>query len=267
VPEVLLVPLHLGGEAPLGTLWIVSEEEQHFDSGHARAVMELASFVGIALRMVRAEQRLWQILSEQEILAKEMSHRIKNLFAITDGMIRMSVRGASTKEELAESLAGRLHALARAHTLVRSSFRNLTDAPEGSTLADLIKTIVQPYESDAKMQPRFNLEGPVIRCSDRALNGIALVFHELATNAAKYGALINDQGYVDVSWRQDNGMVVLHWIERNGPPIKSPLASKGFGTTLVENTIARQFGGTLSHDWRTEGLMATITFPIDRFSA
>jgi GAF domain-containing protein len=81
VPELLLVPLYLGGKAPLGTLWIVSDKEGHFDSGHARVMTELASFVGIALRMLQSEQRLQLALDEQQTLAAEMSHRIKNLFA------------------------------------------------------------------------------------------------------------------------------------------------------------------------------------------
>ncbi|MBA3448831.1 MAG: GAF domain-containing protein [Pseudaminobacter sp.] len=88
LPEVLLVPLYIGGDAPLGTLWIVSDDEGHFHSGHARIASELATFVGIALHIQQTDQRLRKALDEQETLARETSHRVKNIFALTDSMIR-----------------------------------------------------------------------------------------------------------------------------------------------------------------------------------
>src|SRR5277367_3901323 len=205
VPEVLLVPLYLGGKVPLGTLWIVADKEGHFDSGHARVMTELASFVGIALRMVRSEQRLQRALDEQEMLAKEMSHRVNNLFAMTDGMIRISARGAATKEDLVQTLSGRLHALARAHALVRRGFSEAGSAQYDSDLVELIGTIVRPHEELAgDATHRFSINGPSIRCGEHAMNGIALIFHELTTNAAKYGALNYDEGRVNVNWRQED---------------------------------------------------------------
>jgi hypothetical protein len=112
------VPLCLGGKKPLGTLWIVSGQEGHFDRGHARVATELASFVGIALRMLQSEQRLQRSLVEQETLAQEMSHRVKNLFAMTDSMIRWSAKGAGTKVEMARLLSA---GCARLRTLILSS--------------------------------------------------------------------------------------------------------------------------------------------------
>ena len=133
VPEVLLVPLYRGNDEPLGTLWIVSDQIGHFNAGHARSVSELASFVSIALHMLQIETRVKQALDYQEVLAKEMSHRVKNLFAIVDGLIRLSARGVSTKEELAQVLSGRVRALANAHGLVRHSFSD-ESAPSGSLI-------------------------------------------------------------------------------------------------------------------------------------
>jgi GAF domain-containing protein len=160
VPEVLLVPLYIDGKAPLGTLWIVSDTEGHFDGGHARAMMELATFVGIALRMLRTEERIQRALEEQETLTKEMSHRVKNLFAMTDGLIRVCARASSTKEEMVELLSGRLHALASANALVRRNFSPNAHAPTQSDLSDLIHTIILPHErlSDSGAS-RFRIEG------------------------------------------------------------------------------------------------------------
>jgi two-component sensor histidine kinase len=264
VPEVLLVPLYIGSIVPLGTLWIVSDKEGHFDSGHARVMTELASFVGIALRMLQSEQRLQRALDEQEILAKEMSHRVKNLFAMTDGMIRISARGATTKDEMAHALSGRLHALASAHALVHRNFGEVGGITRASELGELIRKIVRPHEgAAADTTPRFSFDGPAMDCGDHAMNGIALVFHELATNAAKYGALKGEEGHVDIGWQQEGGTLVLRWIERGDPLIGEPPAHSGFGSTLAQTTIKRQFGGTLDFDWQSNGLAVTITVPAE----
>jgi two-component sensor histidine kinase len=264
VPEVLLVPLYLGGTTPLGTLWIVSDEKDHFDSGHARAMTELASFVGIALRMARSEQRLQSALDEQEMLAKEMSHRVKNLFAMIGGMVYLSARTSATKEEMARMLSGRIIALSNAHALVRRSFA--VTRPEHSTpdLATLVRAIVEPHDTHAS---RFLIEGPSMRCGEHATNRIALVVHELATNATKYGALTVDRGRVNISWKRDGENLILHWVERGGPGIDTPPTTSGFGSTLAHATIVRGFGGTLSYEWQRAGLDVTITLPIHRLSA
>jgi two-component sensor histidine kinase len=267
VPEVLLVPLYVNGKEPLGTLWIVSSEEGHFDRGHARAMRELASFVGIAVRVLQSEQRLQQALDEQQTLAKEMSHRVKNLFAITDGMIRISAREAITKEDLAKMLSGRLHALAGAHALVRRSFSSSDAAPSVSNLSDLIATILRPHDSnDGGAASRFLIKGPSLECGQHAANGVALVIHELATNAIKYGALSNDAGRVTVTWAREGGDLVLRWVERGGPPITAPPAAHGFGSALAQMMVVQQFSGALACDWQAAGLVVTITLPTDRMA-
>jgi two-component sensor histidine kinase len=266
IPEVLLVPLFLGGSAPLGTLWIVSDRPGHLDSGHARAMTELASFVGIALRMLRSEQRLQNALQEQEMLAKEMSHRVKNLFAITDSMIRLSARHATSKQELAEGLSGRLHALARAHALVRRNFAK-TEAvtSNGFGLADLIRAIVEPHEYlSLGDKSRFFIDGPAIECSEQATNSVALVFHELATNAAKYGALTVDEGCVDITWRVEEGNVAMRWREHGGPGPTSAPATHGFGSELAKTTVERHFGGSLAYEWQAGGLVVNLVLSLAR---
>jgi two-component sensor histidine kinase len=256
VPEVLLVPLLVNGTTPIGTLWIVAHEGQHFDRGHERVMTELATFTGIALRMVQSDIRLKKALDEQETLAKEMSHRVKNLFAITDSMIRLTSRSVTTKEEMTESLSGRLHALANAHGLVRRSF-SLTATTKGVELGELINAILRPYRKPI-------LSGGAVHLGEHATNSIALVFHELATNAAKYGALSSDHGSIDVAWSVEDGKLDLEWRERSGHDIQSP-AKKGFGSTLVETTISGH-GGTLDREWSPQGLIVRIKIPTDRLA-
>jgi two-component sensor histidine kinase len=267
VPEVLLVPLYLGGTTPLGTLWIVSETEGHFDRGHARSMTELAAFVGIALRMLQTEQRLQSALDDQSTLTKEMSHRVKNLFAITDGMIRISARNASTKEEMAQALSGRLHALASAHTLVSRKLHEVGHAPRTGDIGSLIQAVVAPHEHPGEgIAARISLEGPFVLCGDHAMNGVALVFHELATNAAKYGALSIDGGRVDVRWRQADDALVVDWAERGGPAVTGKPSLGGFGSSLVKSTVVAQFGGALDYDWKPDGLAVSMRLPMSKLS-
>ncbi|HJT44287.1 MAG TPA: HWE histidine kinase domain-containing protein [Rhizomicrobium sp.] len=262
VPEVLLVPLYLGGAEPLGTLWIVSDIEGHFDSGHAQLATELASFAGIALRMLRSEQSLHKALEEQETLTREMGHRIKNLFAIAEGMVRITARNADSKEEMAKMLSGRFHALASAHGLVRRSFSTGEDT-RITDLATLLRAIVEPHERLKRAAAsKFAISGPVISCGQHAINGIALVFHELATNAAKYGALNDDGGHVTVTWDKVADDLVFRWVEKGGPEISATPQISGFGSKLLQDTVVRQFGGQFDHDWHPGGLAVTISLPV-----
>ncbi|MGD9656824.1 MAG: HWE histidine kinase domain-containing protein [Methylocystis sp.] len=263
-PEVLLVPLYIRGKEPLGTLWIVSEREGHFDSGHARMMNELSTFVGIALRMLDSERRLKEALEQQERLASEMSHRVKNFFALTEGIVRVSERAATTPAEMSKLLSGRLEALAEANALVHSSFGNKI-ARERVELAELVAKIMRPHEApDARS--RFVSKGPPTWLGERATNGLALVLHELATNAAKYGALKSEEGVVELSWRVEAERLVLYWSELGGPPIAQAPESSGFGTRLSQSTIVSQFEGELGYKWRPEGLLVSMKIPVASLS-
>ena len=265
-PEVLLVPLYVAQGEPLGTLWIVSEREGYFDSGHARIMRELASFTGIALTMLRDKQQLKDAVAQQEILAQEMSHRVKNLFSIVDAMIYMSKRSATSAEDLAEILSGRLHALAAAHALVRRSFNLGVGEPLQSeaSLEGLMRAILKPYEAVGAQ--RFDMEGEKIGLGEQATTSLALVVHELATNAAKYGALSGDKGRVSVRWTREAETLALQWKESGGPAIAAEPVRQGFGSKLARDTILRQLGGTVILDWQEEGLTADFKLPLTKLA-
>ncbi|MFT4118134.1 HWE histidine kinase domain-containing protein [Bradyrhizobium sp.] len=144
VPEVLLVPLTVKGGDAIGTLWLVAEDAGHFDKEHARVMGELSAFASMALRMIQTEQRLNLALQQQETLMREMSHRIKNLFSVADSMVRMTARNSATKEELAETLSGRLHALSQANGLIRRSFG--TETASVTSFGQLLAQILSPHE-------------------------------------------------------------------------------------------------------------------------
>ena len=260
VPEVLLVPLHIGGAEPLGTLWVVAPDVGHFNLEHARITQEFAHFVGNALKMIRTETQLRSALDEQEIIAGEMNHRLKNLFAMTDGIIRGSARSAANVEEMAETLSARLHALSDAQALVhqRASAPGTTD--RSIDLGDLIAAVVEVHQAEGRVGPeRLSIAGPPVACGDHAINTIALIFHELATNAAKYGALSTRGGSVEIIWSVDEEKLILDWREQGGPPIGGEPDHEGFGTSLISRTISRHFQGSVDYLWAAHGLSVRIT--------
>lgn len=257
VPEVLLVPLRVKGSGAIGTLWLVAKEPGHFDLGHAEAMTELAAFAGVALRMIQTEERLNQSLHAQEVLTREMSHRVKNLFALTASMIRMSDRTSNSQGELAEKLTGRVLALADANALVRRQFGGGAD---GVGLEELVVRILRPHE-----HMRSIIRGPALPVGERATNNIALIFHELATNAAKYGALSSESGTVQVTWMIAGQDALVVWQESGGPPATPPV-SQGYGSRLVAATVAG-LGGKLDHDWAPQGLKAEMRFPLASLQA
>jgi two-component sensor histidine kinase len=193
-------------------------------------------------------------LEQQETLTREMGHRVKNLFVIIDGMVKMSARASTSKDDMATSLSGRIHALANANALVRRSFNDGKRKPS-SELAEILSAVLKPYALVATA-----VSGPSVRLGQQATNTIALIFHELATNAAKYGALAEERGKVAVDWTLDDGILDITWTETGGPALSGAPEKLGFGTTLVSNTVT-QHGGRIAYDWQPSGVGVTITLP------
>jgi two-component sensor histidine kinase len=121
----------------------------------------------------------------------------------------------------------------------------------------VIAAVLRPYREPV-------LSGPSVALGERAVNNVAMVFHELATNAAKYGAHVVDGGRVTVKWQIQDGMIVLTWRETGGPPVAAP-ERKGFGSALVESTVAG-YGGIVAYDWPRSGLVALIRLPLEAIS-
>jgi two-component sensor histidine kinase len=267
LPEVLLVPLYIGGKEPIGTLWVVADSIGLFHEGHVRVLTDLAAFVSIALRVLDNERQVKQALIVQRTLADEMDHRVKNVFALLTGMIYATRRTAANTDEFATILTGRLHALATAHALVRRDVSPSGTVPNVTALGDLIGALLAPYKNGNDGQPRVVLSGPLVPCGERALNSLALVFHELATNAAKYGALSEDTGRLNVAWRIEGDNLEIHWQEAGPQLCPSAPSRSGFGTSLMENVITRQLGGWIAKDWTRQSLEAAITLPLSSLMA
>ncbi len=190
-----------------------------------------------------------------ELLAGEMSHRVKNLLAIAAGLTAITLRTTSSTKEMAGELIQRLTALGRAHDLVRP----LPDG-QGSAalLGDLLSVLLAPYDDLGAFNGRIRVAVERMGVGEAAATSLAMVVHELATNSLKYGALSSDVGTLDVSTRSSGDEISLIWMERGGPAVEAPPEAEGFGSKLVRRSVSRQLGGTIQHDWSKEGLVATI---------
>lgn len=190
-----------------------------------------------------------------ELLAGEMSHRVKNLLAIAAALTAITSRSTQTTTDMARELTQRLTALGRAHDLVRP----LPDR-QGSAalLGDLITVLLAPYDDLGAFSGRIRVAVERMGVGEAAATGLALVIHELATNSLKYGSLSNESGTLDVSTTSTATEVILAWTERGGPHVAAPPETTGFGSKLVARSVFRQFGGSIDYDWSEGGLIATL---------
>lgn len=216
-----------------------------------------------ASKIARDITELKRTRDRQHLLMGEMSHRVKNLFALSGSIVGLSARWAKSPHELAEATRARLSALARAHALTFShGFDEVADKP--TTLQSLVRTIVAPF--DEPEDPRVTLSGIDENVSGPAVTSLALLLHEFATNAAKYGALSSTTGTVKVVLAEEDEHLLIHWIERGGPPAAAPKASEGFGGTLSRIAVSDQLGGEIVRDWRPEGLAIRLSVPRSRLT-
>ena len=191
----------------------------------------------------RAEER-------QILLAEEVDHRARNVVAVVQSIMRLT--RADSIEEYIAALDGRIGALSNAHRLLAGS------RWEGADLNRLVEEEFAPYR--AAGNERVSAQGPIILLPPATAQTIALALHELATNAAKYGALSAGSGRVKLIWRTKPGQVELVWTEHGGPKITSP-SRQGYGSRAIVAGIERQLGGMVNFDWQESGLRCTLCVP------
>lgn len=197
----------------------------------------------------------------QRLLAREVDHRAKNALAVVQAAVRLT--RAEDVPGYARALEGRVAALARAQTLLAQ------DRWAGADLRALVRGELNPFLGGNRQ--RAELDGPPVTLPPGAAQPLAMAVHELATNALKHGALSVEGGRVAVSWRASgraaHRVLRLRWIEMGGPPVRGAPARRGFGTRVLEATIGRQLGGTVSLAWEAQGLICEIELPLTRTPA
>lgn len=191
-----------------------------------------------------------------ELLAGEMSHRVKNLLAIATGLTHITSRSTSTTADMARELTQRLTALGRAHDLVRPLPGGQGQA---ALLGDLLSVLLAPYDDLGAFSGRIRVAVERMGVGEATATSLALVVHELATNSLKYGALSAATGTLDITTAAaSDGQLELIWMERGGPHIEAPPEPNGFGSKLVHRSVSKQLGGAIEYDWSHDGLIVTL---------
>jgi len=212
------------------------------------------------------EQKL--ALEEREVVSQELSHRIKNIFAVISGLIAFAARTRPEFAPAATDLRHRITALGRAHDFVRPHSPASRPAARQDSLHGLLGDLFEPYQRPG--EERVRVEGDDVAVDDRAATPVSLLFHELATNATKYGALSREGGQVNVRVTRHDDQVALRWRETGGPALNGAPETvgvgNGFGSQLIELSAVRQLGGTVQRDWRPEGLEVAVDVPVAAFS-
>jgi two-component sensor histidine kinase len=234
--------------------WI-SARGQGADAGIADSVM-----FGIFLDVTNRKQAE----ESHELLAGEMSHRVKNLLAIATSLTNISRRSAKSLEGMAGDLIERLTALGRAHDLVRP-----LPGSEGKAalLGDLLSILLAPYDDPEAFAGRIRVAVPRMGVGEGTATTLAMVIHELATNSVKHGALSVEDGTLDVSGSCDGAHLTLIWAEDGGPAVEGAPEMRGFGSKMIARSVSQQFDGALTYDWQPSGLVVTLRMRKDRISA
>ncbi|WP_458096207.1 sensor histidine kinase [Roseomonas sp. WA12] len=244
--------------------WVIDAARPRLD-GQGRFAGFIGSVLDIGDRR-RAEEA-------RDLLSRELSHRIKNIFMVTGGLAALTARGDPAAAAFAGRLQARLRALSLAHDLVRPELPAgptaggmpvTGPAPQPPTLHGLIRALLAPYSerigdgTDLARVAVMGADGPV---GFAAANALALVLHEQATNAVKYGALSTTEGRLCIETRLDDGALWLEWRETGGPRVAGPPERPGFGTLLAGRSLSGQVGGWMDQDWRSEGLVVRLSVP------
>jgi PAS domain S-box-containing protein len=281
-PVTLIIPEDRKDEEPLILARLRQGERiEHFETVRRRKdgalvdislsispVRDVTGTIVGASKIARDITERRQAVEEQRLLLREMNHRIKNLFALAGGLVSLSARSAGTVDELAHSVRERLAALSRAQSLTLPKTPDDIDgAKHPATMHELIVAVMSPFESDtAGDASRVTVSGPNLALSRDAVSSIALLIHEFATNAAKYGALSTPTGQIDITCFNEGDRFGLQWVERGGPPIDGAPQSEGFGSSLARMTVQNQFKGEFQREWNREGLALRLSVLRERLT-
>jgi two-component sensor histidine kinase len=206
--------------------------------------------VRMATRIARAE-------ALHGLLVNELNHRVKNTVATIQSIAWQTFRDASDPKEARQKLDARLSALGRAHDVLSE------EKWQGASIHEILEGVLEPHVATGRK--RLHVAGPELRLSPRAAVMVSMALHELATNAAKYGALSTGSGEVFIDWEAiadpRGERLHLRWQETGGPPVP-PTERKGFGSTLIEQGFAAQLGGKATLEFARSGVRCTLECPI-----
>lgn len=248
VANVLIIGAE--GQPAYGILQIDSRTVRRWRPGDVAFLQGYANLLAAAVARLRALAELRAAHDRQAFLAREVDHRAKNALAVVQAAVRLTK--AATVEAFVAAVQGRIAALARAHTLLSA------DRWAGADLHTLLQGELAPFLAHP---PSATLHGPVVALPPPLAQPVAVVIHELATNAAKYGALSVATGRLVLSWHVTEETLHLRWLETGGPPVAGPPVRRGFGGRVIEGSL-RGLGGSVTQSWAIEGMGADIALPL-----
>ena len=230
------------------TVWILVRGRAEYDAKGAPFRAH-----GVSLEITdrkRAEER-------QRILVAELNHRVKNTLAIVQSLAMQTHRTTENPVAFIQALDARVRALAKAHDLLTEN------SWEGAMLKDVIGRTLEPYAAERIADRRIEIAGPPVRLDAQAAVVLNMAFHELVTNAAKYGALSAPGGAVTVSWtidrKSDPEAIDIVWAETGGPPVAAP-SKRGFGSHVLEAGLAHELDGKVTMDFWPEGFVCRMHY-------
>jgi two-component sensor histidine kinase len=185
----------------------------------------------------------------RDLITQELKHRIGNLLAVVQAIARHTFKDSDPAS--VEDFNARLLALAAAQTLL------IETETRPAMMAAVVSNTLAPHCSDGD---RAKISGPDVALDGRRAHALTLALHELATNAAKYGALSTESGWIDISWTAEDGALSFVWRERGGPPVVAP-ERRGFGSTLISRNLGLAFGGKVELDFHADGLLCRLVAP------
>ncbi|WP_395444664.1 HWE histidine kinase domain-containing protein [Caulobacter sp. UC70_42] len=235
-------------------LFLAHDEPRAFSSDEIAFVADVAELIWISSERARSDLALKRAVETERLLIREVDHRAKNVLAVVQSLAQLTP--FHSKEQYVEALSGRIGSLARAHSLLSNARWS------GVDLHDLLRLELDPYRCADGVggEEQLVIEGPPVLIDAQGAQSLALVLHELATNASKYGALARPEGRLSVTWRWDgDGALRLVWREEAGARVTPP-QRRGFGSTLIESAV-KQAAARVTLDWRPEGLEVRTRHP------
>jgi two-component sensor histidine kinase len=228
---------------------------QHLDPNHRSMLVDL---LRPHTPMPAVEAADGMHAEPNHIFITELDHRVKNILMVVTSLVSQTLRGGGSAQDFADEIQGRIQALSRVHNLLNVHGQNYAD------LRQVVEGELAIFR--AGNHSRLVIDGTdTVRLTGRATQTVAMALHELATNAAKYGALSNDSGQVTIGWQVANSgeqrRLLLQWVETGGPTVKAP-TRRGFGSQLIEDILTRELDANVRRDFKQEGVRCTIELPL-----
>jgi two-component sensor histidine kinase len=245
------------GRPPFGVLQADSREPRNFRKADVEFLRSYANLLGAAIERLRVVEELRAAVKEKDLLIGELNHRVKNTLATVQSIASQTLRNASTMEHASSAIESRLIALSRVHNV-------LTDRSWAHVgLHDIVGQALEPYRS--RGENRIHIQGERLQIPPRMALALAMALQELATNAVKYGSLSNGIGQISVNWTATGDApsrrLSLTWREMEGPPVSVP-QRRGFGTRLIERSLAQDLGGSVRIEFAPEGICCSVDAPL-----